>query len=135
MSNPANAGNETGILPVGNTVWKIAKKKRERDCWAKDRVLVELLVLEPGVVPVAARTRSGLRKCRVPKAKIVSMTYLTGPRKGTNARNAKSTHGQANFVYGRPGNTVVPDAWDPNPSETCTHGIHVYRTKSEAMRH
>jgi len=33
----------------------------------------------------------------------------------------------------REGGTVYPDDWDDDIREACTHGIHIYPTKSEAV--
>jgi hypothetical protein len=58
------------------------------------------------------------RKCRAEKAIVIS-------------GNGHSKY-NANFVY-YPGATVAPDSWDPDPRVECSHGIHFFLTKQEAL--
>jgi hypothetical protein len=38
-------------------------------------------------------------------------------------------HGRLRFAGG---DTVLPDKWDSNPMEECSHGLHVFITRAEA---
>jgi hypothetical protein len=58
------------------------------------------------------------RKCRAEKAIVIS-------------GNGYSQY-NADFAY-YPGVTIIPDSWDPDPRVECSHGIHFFLTKQEAL--
>ena len=71
----------------------------------------------------AGRTASVVgRKCRAAYVKVLA---LEGP-----TVEGRSSHNPA-VVY-RPGKTVRPDRYDPNPLVECAHGIHFFLTREEA---
>ena len=65
----------------------------------------------------------GSRKCRAEFAYVLSVENSTG---GLIAH-----HG---FVYPRSG-LVTPDSYDPDPRVECSHGIHFFITRQEALEY
>ena len=65
------------------------------------------------------------RKCRAEFAKVIRIE-----REGVEIAEALSSHDET-FVY-RPGETVKPDRFDPNPLVECSNGIHFFITRREA---
>ena len=91
-----------------------------------ERVIVELKV------PASARRSSACsRKCRVSKAKVVSITSLDGKKKYT--QNAYSMH-SSSFVY-KIGQTVEVNNFDKNRWNECSTGIHCFITRDEAVHY
>lgn len=91
-----------------------------------ERVIVELKV------PASAlRSSACSRKCRVSKAKVVSITSLDGTKKYT--QNAYSMHA-SNFVY-KLGQTVEVKNFDKNRWNECSSGIHCFITREEAVNY
>lgn len=82
----------------------------------KDNVIVKLLIPED-----AKRSSSTSRKCRASKAIVLE---VIGAEKGI------STNDEA-FVY-EVGKEVVPDSFDDNRWNECSHGIHFFVTRKEA---
>lgn len=91
-----------------------------------DRVIVELKV------PASAlRSSACSRKCRVSKAKVVSITSLDGTKK--YRQNAYSMHA-SNFVY-KVGQNVEVKNFDKNRWNECSTGIHCFMTREEAVNY
>jgi hypothetical protein len=65
------------------------------------------------------------RKCRAEFARVVKIE-----KDGKEIAEAFSSHA-SNFIY-RPGETVTPDTFDPNPFVECSNGIHFFITRREA---
>jgi hypothetical protein len=86
--------------------------------WKKcaNGVIVKLLIPED-----AARSSATTRKCRASKAIVLE---LFGAGKGTSSHDP-------NFMY-EVGKVVVPDSFDPNRWNDCSHGIHFFLTREEA---
>lgn len=136
MKDTSNIGNDDGKLPKGTIVWKKTRSDRYGN------VIVKLKVLADGVVPTCSRTSdtySG-RKCRVPKAKVLGMwgcdsratrNGLT-KRLGSKREVSYSTH-DCSFKYevGKVVRPVYP--FNSDAHSVCTSGIHVFRTKQEAL--
>lgn len=90
------------------------------------RVIIELKV------PASAlRSSACSRKCRVSKAKVVSITSLDGTKK--YSQNAYSMH-SSNFVY-KVGQTVEVKNFDKNRWNECSTGIHCFMTREEAVNY
>ena len=89
--------------------------------WKKcaEGVIVKLSIPED-----AKRSHGTGRKCRASKALVLD---VIGAEFGKSLK--KST-----FEY-RKGVTVVPDSFDEDRWEECSHGIHFYITKEEAIAH
>ena len=101
----------TSILPAGEIVgWKIAHG-----------ALVKL-----SIPADARRSNATGRKCRCDKATVLSITKY-----GEEVESAISDH-DADFVY-RVGETVTPDSFDEDRWDVCSHGIHFFITKEEAL--
>ena len=90
---------------------------------AEECVLVKLEIPE-----YAKRSSATTRKCRCSKAKVIS---ITGILTGKEYDEAFSQHDKK-FVY-RVGETVVPDSFDEDRWNECSHGIHFFITKQEAI--
>lgn len=69
------------------------------------------------------------RKCRVSKAKVLSIVDAHGKK----VKSGKSLY-DSNVIY-RVGKTVTPDFYDPNPFIDCSNGIHCFISKGEAERY
>jgi hypothetical protein len=125
-----------GVIPAGTTVWKKSR----------DSSIIELIVLEDGLIPTKLRKQiqfktqqvslqsdycttkyNNFRKCRVPKAYVVSITDCDG-----KLTYSAASYEDAYFIY-KVGSIVVPDSFDSNPDEICTHGIHVFLSREEAV--
>jgi uncharacterized protein YjbI with pentapeptide repeats len=77
------------------------------------------------LIPADAKRSHGTeRKCRASKAVVLE----TPNGKPAHSLNDKK------FVY-EVGATVIPDSFDENRWETCSHGIHFYVTPEEAEAH
>ena len=95
------------------TVWKILQ----------DRRIAELRV------PADAKRTSSLtgRKCRAERAEVVGIVdLLSGQQVGTGS----SQHDATPYVVGQ---TVTPDSYDDDIRVKCTHGIHFFITRQEAV--
>lgn len=91
-----------------------------------ERVIVELKV------PASAlRSSACSRKCRVSKAKVVSITSLDGKKK--YKQNAYSMH-SSSFVY-KVGDTVEVKNFDKDRWHECSAGIHCFMTRNEAVNY
>ena len=100
---------ETGVF----TAWKMLR----------DRRIAELRV------PADAKRTSSLvgRKCRAERAEVVGIVELsTGQQVGTGL----SKHDATPYVVGQ---TVTPDSYDDDIRVECTHGIHFFITRQEAV--
>lgn len=93
--------------------------KKIRDC------LVKLLIPED-----AKRSSATTNKCRCDKAKVLEIIDLT-----TNEHLDKIINEEyAKCVY-RVGKMVYPDKFDKNRWEECSHGIHFFINKQEAVEY
>jgi hypothetical protein len=102
----------TSILPAGELVgWKMACGR-----------LIELRI------PADARRNNATgRKCRCDKAVVTSIT----DEDGNPVESTKSSYDK-DFVY-HVGETVTPDSFDEDRWDECSHGIHFFITKEEAI--
>ena len=82
----------------------------------KNNVVVKLLIPDD-----AKRSSATSRKCRASKAVVLEVI---------GAEKAISTN-DASFVY-EVGKEVVPDSFDDNRWNECSHGIHFFITRKEA---
>lgn len=101
----------TSILPAGELVgWKTAHG-----------ALVKLLI------PADARRSNATgRKCRCDRAVVLSIT------KDDKEVESATSDLDESFVY-HVGETVEPDSFDENRWDECSHGIHFFITKEEAI--
>lgn len=87
------------------------------------QVIVELEILAD-----AKRSSATTRKCRCDKAKVLSITDLSGV---AEFQIAVSNYDN-DFIY-EVGKTVVVDDFDENRWNECSTGIHFYITRNEAV--
>lgn len=101
--------------------------------WKKvgDSVLVEL------IIPHDAKRSSAFgNKCRCSKAYVKSITCIDEYNEGCNLSKIDnypihaSVSSKTTYEVGK---MVYPDSWNPNRWEECTHGIHFFMTKQEAI--
>ena len=87
--------------------------------------IIELLI------PADAKRCSGTtRECRASYAKVLSITTILGkPAKTTSVIN---TNYSPNVVY-KVGELVYPDAFDEDRWNECSHGIHFFVNRQEAV--
>jgi len=97
----------------------IAWKKGSNNC------LIKLFI------PKSAKRTSSIvgRKCRASEAKILAIWN----KEGINIDMCYGQH-QSDFVY-QVGKTVIPDSYDPDYKIECSHGIHYFVTKKEALEY
>ena len=83
-------------------------------------------------IPAEAQRTSSLigRKCRAEFAKVISITDSSW----NPVDEARSIYAHDSFVY-RVGEIVRPDKYDPDFHVECSHGIHFYITRQEALDH
>ena len=89
--------------------------------------IVELLIPAD-----AKRSSATTRKCRASYAKVLSITTLDGePAKITSVIN---TNYSSSVVY-KVGEFVYPDSFDDNRWKECSHGIHFFINRQEAVEY
>ncbi len=89
--------------------------------------IVELLIPAD-----AKRCSTTTRKCRASYAKVLSITTLDGePAKITSVIN---TNYSPSVVY-KVGEFVYPDSFDDNRWDECSHGIHFFVNRQEAVEY
>lgn len=76
----------------------------------------------------AERSSSNSRKCRCSKAKVLEIQSLTDE----TILHGEDVSFRGGLIY-RVGEMVYPDEWDPNRWNECSHGIHFFLTKEEAL--
>ena len=92
--------------------------------WKKvDGYIIELEIPED-----AKRLSANTRKCRCDKAKVISITNIKGDDSLIEIVNDK-------YVYTtyRVGEMVFPDSFDENRWNECSHGIHFFINKQDAI--
>jgi len=92
------------------------------EAWKKCRngVIVKLLIPED-----AQRSHGAERKARASKAIVLE---VFGAQTGESC-------GSFEVVEYRKGETVIPDKWDNDRWNVCSHGIHFFLTRIEAEEH
>lgn len=80
----------------------------------------------------AKRSSSTTRKCRASYAKVLSITSLSGDT--VNIDRVTNTTYTPNIVY-KIGEFVYPDSFDENRWNECSHGIHFFMTRKEAVEY
>ena len=102
---------ETGVF----TAWKMLR----------DRRIAELRV------PADAKRTSSLvgRKCRAERVEVVG---IIDPSTGQQVGTGSSRHDATPYVVGQ---TVTPDSYDDDIRVECTHGIHCFITRQEAVEY
>ena len=89
------------------------------------------LIVKLEIPADALRCSATTRKCRCSKAKVLSITNIDGSDAGTDAVASKHDN---NFIY-KVGETVeVPD-FNRDRWNECTHGIHFFITRQEAVEY
>lgn len=89
--------------------------------------IVELLIPAD-----AKRCSATTRKCRASYAKVLSITTLTG--EPVNTDSVANTAYSPNIVY-KVGEFVYPDEFDDDRWNECSHGIHFFINRQEAVEH
>lgn len=92
----------------------------------KGEYICKLLIPED-----AKRSSATTRKCRCSKAKVLEIINIRTHEK------VKSVHHYCtyNIIVYSVGEFVYPDSFDENRWNECSHGIHFYITKQEALNH
>ncbi len=93
--------------------------------WKKiENYLIKLLIPAD-----AERCSSTGRKCRCSYAKVLDITTLDGKE---HTDEVKNMFYQPAITY-KVGELVKPDSYDPDRWNTCSHGIHFFINKQEAI--
>lgn len=77
----------------------------------------------------AERSSATSRKCRCSKAKVLEVTNI---RTGEKVGRVSHINPYTTIIY-KTGEIVYPDKWDDNRFNECSHGIHFFITKKEAL--
>lgn len=86
------------------------------------------VIVELEIPAEAKRSSATSRKCRCNKAKVLSITGLSGVAEFQQAFSRYDN----NFIY-EVGKTVVVDDFDEDRWNECSTGIHFFITKKEAI--
>ena len=92
---------------------------------------VNNIIVKLRVPSEAKRSSATTRKCRCEYAKVLELQNLDGtPYNGdkvVNKNYVETTYKVGEIVY--------PDSWDDNRWNECSHGIHFFITRDEAVRY
>lgn len=101
------------------------KKAITRDCHKhKVSIIVKLLIPED-----ALRSSGTSRKCRASKAIVLDIQSVEGKSlKGVTAYSQYDSR----FIY-ETGMTINPDSFDTNQFNECSHGVHFFMSREEAV--
>lgn len=95
--------------------------------WKKiDGRLVKLEIPED-----ARRSSATTRKCRCDKAKVLEITDIDGNNPISEIENISKPH---HLLY-KVGEMVYPDSFDEDRWNECSHGIHFFINKQEAINY
>ena len=116
---------QTVIVPEGQIIgWK--KVRAVQGGFNIREAIVKLLI--PGD---AKRCNATGRKCRASKAFVLEITTLDNkPFEETDI--AFCSYNEPTFEY-KVGEMVYPDSFDENRWDECSHGIHFFITRQEAV--
>lgn len=93
--------------------------------WKKVKgCLIQLLIPED-----AKRSSATTRKCRCEFAKVLSITHI---KKGEKLESIENDTYEPSVVY-RVGEIVRPDSFDEDRWNECSHGIHFFISKQDAI--
>ena len=95
-----------------------------------------LFELESNIVQLeipadAKRSSATTMKCRCDKAKVVSITSLDGKKEHSSVENKEYN---PHITY-KVGEMVYPDSFDDNRWDECSHGIHFFINKQDAINY
>ena len=95
--------------------------------WKKveEKYLVKLQIPED-----ARRSSATTRKCRCDKAKVLDITSLDGEK-----HYDEVTNNNYNETIYKVGEMVYPDSFDENRWAECSHGIHFFVNKQDAINY
>ena len=91
--------------------------------------LVKLLILKD-----AKRSSATGRKCRCSKARVLDISALQDGKEGPKEHKIINTS-YAPYVTYEVGNVVEPDSFDDDRFNECSHGIHFFIDKQEAINY
>ena len=77
----------------------------------------------------AKRSNATVRKCRCSEAEVLEIQNLDGT-KAEISEIYNDNYCGTNYVVGK---TVIPDSFDDNRWNECSHGIHFFITRQEAV--
>ena len=100
--------------------------KNIRDCKLQRNYLVQLLIPED-----AKRSSAARNKCRCDKAKVLSIEDLQTHESVNSVTNKNQPH----VLTYKVGKMVYPDKFDDNRWNECSHGIHFFINKQEAINY
>ena len=94
-----------------------------------DRYLVKLLIPED-----ARRSSATSLKCRCDKAQVLDITNLDGSDCGRAQVINPEGYERAETLY-KVGEIVIPDSFDEDRWNECSHGIHFFINKQDAINY
>ena len=92
---------------------------------------VNNIIVKLSIPAEAKRSSATTRKCRCEYAKVLELQNLDGtPYNGDKVVNKRYVE----TIY-KVGEIVHPDSWDDNRWNECSHGIHFFITRDEAVKY
>lgn len=92
---------------------------------------VDNYIIELDIPAEAKRSSATTRKCRCEFAKVISITNLDG----IESRKTTITNTNYNDTDYTIGEIVYPDSFDEDRWKECSHGIHFFITRQEAVEY
>lgn len=86
-------------------------------------------IVELEIPEDALRSSATTNKCRASKARVLKIQYRNGSKANSFKTEVKSLWGKTYKL----GEMVYPDDWDYNRWNECSHGIHFFMTRDEAV--
>ena len=124
--NADSASAQTVIVPEGQIIGYKKVRMLDNSGFYAGNAIVKLLI--PGD---AKRSNATGRKCRASKAVVLEITDLYGnPLTDDGARFVGLFKAGIEYEVGK---TVYPDSFDENRWDECSHGIHFFITRQEAV--
>ena len=89
--------------------------------------IIKLLIPED-----AKRSSATTRKCRCSKAEVLAIQEINGNSSSLISYDHFAYHHVTNYTIGK---TVYPDSFDEDRWNECSHGIHFFITRQEAVEY
>ena len=91
---------------------------------------VDGLIIKLEILADAKRSSATGRKCRCSAAKVLEIQTLNGKPAGVDSVTNANYAPHVTYTVGE---TVLPDSYDDDRWNECSHGIHFFITRQEAV--
>jgi len=126
----ANLRSAINLSDLMVAMTKISPDTGEFTAWKKVNTSGGSAIARLVIPADAKRSNSTGRKCRASSAIVIALETVTG--EALPADTVAWSKRDKAFPY-RVGATLVPDSWDENRWGECSHGIHYFITREEAV--